>query len=297
MPTQINYLDYEKSEALKKEMDVFQQKYGALTLSESDYLSKYPTAKSFIKEFMSRVEELELQRQIERFSNSCKILDVGVGEGQSSIYLASKGHIVSVAEPSPDLCRFIEFIANLYNLPLRIYNCSAEVIDQINESFDVIIFNSIFHHCDDPLKVLHNCYHSLKEEGKLLLINEPILQFYKTKKWFYTRLETNPEDMGHYGGNEHIYRHHEYMKMLKSVGFSKIISEPSVYINDYKLCFQQAKMKIINGKPLFNPRILVMKKIYYYCIDKIINRGLLGKQILELLKYMSILQTTFIVSK
>jgi 2-polyprenyl-3-methyl-5-hydroxy-6-metoxy-1,4-benzoquinol methylase len=297
MSTQIIYVDYEKSEALEREIKIFQQGYGSLALSESDYLSKYPTAESYIRDYISRVEGLEFQRHVEKLSNVGKVLDVGVGQGESSIYLASQGYSVSVVEPSPDLCKYINFVSNLYNLQLNIYNCNAESIHKINESFDVIIFNSSFHHCDDPLKVLKNCYNSLKKEGKLILVNEPILQFFRTKKWFYTRLQTHPEEMGHYGGNEHTYRYHEYIKMLKLADFVKVISEPNIYGSNYQKRIQQAQMRTSNGKPFYNSRTLLLKKIYYYCIDYLKNGGVLGRQVLDVLKRISMLQTTFIASK
>ncbi|MEW6494377.1 MAG: class I SAM-dependent methyltransferase [Cyanobacteriota bacterium] len=297
MSTQIIYVDYEQSEALKREIEVFQQVYGSLSVWESNYLSQCPTPESYFRDYMSRIEGLEFKRQVERLSNYSKVLDIGVGQGETSIYLAAQGYSVSVVEPSPELCKTIELVANSYDFSLNIYNCTAECIDLINDSFDLIIFNSSLHHCDDPVKALYNCYNALKAEGRLLLINEPILQAFRTKKWFYTRLQTHPEEMGHYGGNEHIYRYYEYIKMLKISGFNHIISEPNIYNSDYQTRIQQAEMRTINGKPFYNKRILLLKKIYYYSIEQLKNGGVVGKQILEVLKRISIMQTTFIATK
>lgn len=297
MSTQIIYVDYEQSEALKREIDVFQQVYGSLTVWESNYLSQCPTPEAYFRGYISRLEGLEFKRQIEKLSHCCKVLDIGVGQGESSIYLANQGYSVSVVEPSNELCKAIELVANSYDFSLNIYNCTAEEITQINDSFDLIIFNSSLHHCDDPIKALHNCYNVLKPKGKLLLINEPILQIFRTKKWFYTRLQTHPEEMGHYGGNEHIYRYHEYIKMLKTSGFTSIVSEPNIHNIDCKTCIQQAEQRTIKGKPFYNKKTLFLKKIYYYSIEKIKNGGVVGKPILELLKRISIMQTTFIATK
>ena len=297
MSTQIIYLDYEQSEALKREIDVFQQVYGSLSVWESNYLSQCPTPEFYFRDYISRIEGLEFKRQIEKLSHCCKVLDIGVGQGESSIYLADQGYLVSVVEPSTELCKAIERVANSYNFSLNIYNCTAEGIAQINDLFDLIIFNSSLHHCDDPIKALVNCYNLLKPKGKLLLINEPILQFFRTKEWFYTRLQTHPEEMGHYGGNEHIYRYHEYIKMLKVSGFTNIISEPNIYNSDYKIRIQQAEQRTINGKPFYNKKTLLLKRIYYYIMEQLKNGGIIGKQLLELLKRSSIMQTTFIATK
>lgn len=297
MSTQIIYIEYEKTEALQKEIDVFQQGFGFLTLSASAHLTQFPTPESYLREYMLRVEGLELQRQIDNLSKPCRVLDVGVGRGESSLYLALQGHSVSVVEPSPDLCKVLEFTANVYGLSLTIYNCNAEAINQITDLFDVVIFNSSLHHCDDPIKALLSCYNCLVECGKIILVNEPILQVFKTKQWFYNRLKTHPEEMGHYGGNEHIYRYHEYVQMLKLAGFSKVTSEPNIYSSDYQERIRQADRTVIKSKPLYSFRHSFLKKAYYYGIFKLKNGGKLGRRIIDLLKQTSMLQTTFVASK
>lgn len=297
MSTQIIYIDYEKSEALQKEIDVFKQGYGSLTLSASTHLAQFPTSESYLREYMLRVEGLEFKRQVDNLSKPYRVLDVGVGRGESSLYLALQGHSVSVVEPSPDLCKALEFTATIYGLSLTIYNCSAEAIDKINDRFDVIIFNSSFHHCDDPIKALVSCYNCLVECGKIILVNEPILQWFRTKNWFYNRLNTHPEEMGHYGGNEHIYRYHEYIQLLKLAGFSKVTSEPNIYSSDYQERVRQTEQRIIRGKLLSNFRNSFLKKAYYYGIFKLKNGGELGRMVIGLLKQISMLQTTFIASK
>jgi 2-polyprenyl-3-methyl-5-hydroxy-6-metoxy-1,4-benzoquinol methylase len=224
-------------------------------------------------------------------------LDVGVGRGNTSIYLASRGHSVSVVEPSPEFCRLLGLATNLYSLSLKIYNCNAESIQKINGLFDVIIFNSSLHHCDDPIKALKSCYSCLSERGKLLLINEPILQFYRSEKWFYTRLETHPHEMGHYGGNEHNYRYHEYLEMLKKAGFLKVTSEPHISLTDYQGRVKQAEVIMCKERPLYDPRDIQIKKIYYYVVYKLITLDLLDKIFPKLLTYLSLVPSTFIATK
>lgn len=295
MSTQLIYIDYDKGKGLEKEIEVHRKQFA--TFSETEYLSNYPTSESYFRDWVFSIHGIEFQKQIEKFSASCRVLDVGAGRGKSSIYLASKGHRVSVVEPSLEYCRLVKSAADLYGLSLTIYNCNAESIHKIDKLFDLVIFNASFHHCDEPIKVLANCYNSLVEGGKTILVNEPILQFYKTKQSFYERLETHPEEMGHYGGNEHIYRFQEYVAMLKTGGFKNIAIEPHVCVTDYQLRVQQAEVKTSQGKPLYNSKMLLLKKTWYYWGYKFKNGGLLGKLILGLLKRLSMLPATFIASK
>lgn len=85
--------------------------------------------------------------------------------------------------------------------------------------------------------------------------------------------------------------------MLKLSGFTNIISEPNIYNSDYKIRIQQSEQRTINGKPFYNKKTLLLKRIHYYSMEHLKNGGIIGKQILELLKRSSIMQTTFRATK
>ncbi|MBS1970390.1 MAG: class I SAM-dependent methyltransferase [Bdellovibrionales bacterium] len=158
-----------------------------------------------------------------------KILDIGVGRGESSVYLASLGHQVFSIEPSKDFCRLIAQIKNKFSLNITPVCSVAEEMGQLNESnFDLVIFNSSLHHCDNPDIALHQAYLMLKPNGKVFLSSEIQLKPWVNKSAWYRRLETHPEEMGHYGGNEHAYFNWEYSRMLKGAGFQKVDTFPSV---------------------------------------------------------------------
>ncbi|MDB5158113.1 MAG: rRNA ((747)-C(5))-methyltransferase [Mucilaginibacter sp.] len=160
-----------------------------------------------------------------------KILDIGVGGGQSTIYLASIGHHVSCIEPSASFCNVIENAAKKFSLEINIYRGVAE--DMINIKgcdFDVIFFNASFHHVDDPLKCLANAHAILKDGGTIMLASESFLRFYNSKKHWQYMLDNFPEKVGHYGGNEHVYYNWEYLNFLKSSGFKNVKCEPNAFM-------------------------------------------------------------------
>ena len=184
------------------------------------------------------------------------------------------------------------------NLSLNIYCCNAESIDQLRQEFDLIIFNESLHHCDQPVNALNNCYERLVKGGKLLVANEPILPFYRSKKWFYQRLQTHPQEMGHYGGNEHNYRYHEYVQMLQQAGFDKIKRFPNISTFKPEMRLKQAKKKKRqDGSLLDESSILFVKKIYYYVIATIIRGKSLSFPLLKSLQFLSLIPSTFTAIK
>lgn len=175
----------------------------------------------------SYIEYPELIKPFE--GQKLKVLDVGVGRGESSVYLASLGHQVFSIEPSKEFCRLIAQIKNKFSLDITPVCSVAEEMGLLNEtSFDLVIFNSSLHHCDDPNAALHQAYLMLKPMGKICLSSEIQLKPWVNKNAWYLRLETHPEEMGHYGGNEHAYFNWEYLQMLKTAGFHKVHILPSI---------------------------------------------------------------------
>lgn len=146
-----------------------------------------------------------------------RILDVGVGFGHSSVFLASRGHIVFAVEPAISLCELIRDAAVKFDLDLQVVQGVGEDLSKLNRAdFDAVIFNASLHHCDDPLRAIAEAYRCLKPGGSIYLVNEYKLQPWQTQKGFYKKLASDPVGMGHYGGNEHAYHNSGYARMLKS---------------------------------------------------------------------------------
>lgn len=217
--TSIIQLAFSLTPGLEKEMEEMSQLKEAMGLlanqiqSPAEYITKFLESPSG-REFYARTKDLD---------KPLKILDLGCGRGESSVLLAMNGHNVHAVEPCLPLCEIIQSISHRFSLPLKVYQGVGEAVDLIEEDeFDLCIFNASFHHCDEPEQVLKKCYGKLKKGGKIYLLNEPILKCYRSKKWYQEALERHPEQMGHYGGNEHIYYYGEYKKLLSQSGFLQI---------------------------------------------------------------------------
>jgi 2-polyprenyl-3-methyl-5-hydroxy-6-metoxy-1,4-benzoquinol methylase len=159
---------------------------------------------------------------------NASILDVGVGLGYTSLFLAARGNKVTAVEPSLECCRALEWHANRFGLAIDVYRTTGESITAVPGLFDVVIFHSSLHHADNPVAALEAAREKLRAGGQILLISESILKFFRSKAWFARMLIENPEKIGHYGGNEHVYRSYEYVSMLRQAGFKDIQILPSL---------------------------------------------------------------------
>ena len=181
-----------------------------------------------------------------------KILDVGVGWGLTTAYLAIHGFDVTCVEPSQESCENMKAFFSRLQLKITIIRGIAEAIDHLKDDFGAIIFWSSLHHCDDPVQALKNSYERLVPDGQIILF-EPVLRFYRTKAWFYRMMKVDPQKVGHYGGNEHIYRYQEYVEFLKESGFNRIVSKPS------QRYFSKPKRAVWDRRARW-----VLKRLYYW---------------------------------
>jgi len=207
-------VSFELTPGLTEEIQHLEQEEGQIYDSIEDLIQKTENTN-----YNATISELH-----SRLPPKSSIIDVGCGFGETSLLLAQHGHQVYSIEPSSNRLTSLKRSANKMQLPIQTYLCSGESISQASlPKMDGCLFNSSLHHCDDPLKALKGVKKILKDNG-VIVINEPILKFYLTKKRFYKLLKTNPIKMGHYGGNEHIYYYKEYYNLLKTAGFKDIQS-------------------------------------------------------------------------
>ncbi len=226
-------------------------------------------------------------------SPKLRILDVGVGVGRSSFWLARAGHDVRVLEPSCNQCEIIAELSRRFDLPVQIIQAPAEAMGALERaSYDLVLFNAAFHHCDDPGAALAGCYDILKPGGRVLLVNEPVLKPYRSKAWFDRQLEEHPEAMGHYGGNEHTYYAWQYQNMLRRAGF-RSHAGPTLKLQNLRSKLRYLTSVEQNGRFLFDGNKLAVHAILNAGASLAIRNAFLSR----LLVGCSLLQATFVGTK
>jgi len=264
-----------------KPIKIFSENLSSGVQLEVDALKSMANKHLEILEGCSTLEEyvsysnapMQYKFVIDRLRNkNAKVLDIGVGRGESSLYLASLGFEVFAVEPSADFCSLIKKACDKFNLNLTICQGVAEDLAILGESdFDLIFFNASLHHCDDPSLALLGAYKLLKSGGLIVLSNELHIKPWTTKRKFQYMLHNYPEKIGHYGGNEHAYYGWEYLKFLRKTGFKKI--------QTYPICEKlnpKEKLEILINSRGVNRALYssfeLMSRFFYYKVVVFINR-------------------------
>jgi SAM-dependent methyltransferase len=122
-----------------------------------------------------------------------RILEVGCGTGRTSCYVAAQGHDVIGIDIHPDMITKAKMRAKKENVPIQFLEGDASSLPFLNESFDVILVESVSIFTDTP-KALSEYFRVLRPGGKLFdremiqrkpmptEINEEITRFYHVEK-------------------------------------------------------------------------------------------------------------------
>lgn len=248
---------------------------------------------AFLQEFRSRADGRQFIQATAVLEPRSKVLDIGAGPGQTAVHLALQGHRVVVAEPSPDLCRYLDGAARLFDLPIEIYNLPGEELHRLApHTFDACIFHGSLHHCDDPVRALRHCRELLRPRGRLLLTSEPILRGHISKERFQRILATGTMPTGDYGGNEHSYYHHEYLDMLRQAGFVDL-QDPLIHRYDSSADY----LALLDREKNAGKIGLLLRRCFYGAVRTLQRLGPVGRPLMSLLKKMSLVQVYFLARK
>lgn len=197
-----------------------------------------------------------------------RVLDVGFGVGFSSMELGRHGYLVTGVEPSPVNIEVASRAAEKFGLNFTgVLSTAEEMSNWVKGPFDAVYFNSSLHHCDNPQKALENAY-ALLASGGLVILVEPTLKPWRTKSWFFKRLEADPIAMGHYGGNEHIYYNWEYDRMLRRAGFTQISYSPILAEMDLRSYIVMKVQRKTNNEFTHSLMGIAARSAYYAVMDK-----------------------------
>lgn len=111
-----------------------------------------------------------------------KLLDIGCGSGESTVFLSSLGAEATGLDLSPDMIRVAETLAGESGSTARFRTGDAQSLPFPDKSFDVVYAANVMHHCD-PDRCIAEWRRVLKDGGVLAfwdpLAHNPVINVYR----------------------------------------------------------------------------------------------------------------------
>jgi SAM-dependent methyltransferase len=123
-----------------------------------------------------------------------KILDLGCGAGENSVYFAKRGANCLAADYSPGMVEIALKLSQKNGVEIEGATVNAMSLDFADESFDVVYASNLLHHLPDPEACIREMHRVLKPGGKACfwdpLTHNPIINVYR---WMATAVRTEDE--------------------------------------------------------------------------------------------------------
>jgi len=173
-----------------------------------------------VQRYMSGKEWKETRRHVCEYApKAVDILDVGGGNGISSVAFAQAGFNVTVVEPDPSLsvgAGAIRLLKERLQLSgLTVVQAYAENVDLQNRRFDVVFCRQALHHANSLTNFVGNISKYLNPGGMLFSVRDHVVFCQADKEWF---LKSHP--LQKYYGGENAFAPAEYRHAFKKAGFT-----------------------------------------------------------------------------
>lgn len=211
-----------------------------------------------IKRYSESQEFKEIKKIIRKIYNGrkIKILDVGAGNGISSIALAKEGYHVAALEPdNSDLVgsQAIRFGANISNVKIEIIETFFEDLpEKYFNSYDLVFARQAMHHANSLNDFILSANKALLPGGFLFTVRDHVVSNEFQKNIF---LKKHP--LHKFYGGENAYTLKEYLNSFSknSFGVEKILKPSSTAINYHPWSIDRVKSKL----PYFLRNIFIVK--------------------------------------
>lgn len=112
-----------------------------------------------------------------------RVLDIGSGLGESSVYFALKGAQVTLTDLSPAMVEFAVALGDRHGVRLEGLVSAAESLDVPENYYDIVYVANLLHHVEDKAAVFQGALRALKPGGKFFswdpLAYNPVINVYR----------------------------------------------------------------------------------------------------------------------
>lgn len=173
-----------------------------------------------VERYLKSEEFAAIKQKIKQYAPSAKsILDIGSGNGITSIAFALSGYNVITVEPDPSKtigAGAIRILKEYYKLTnLDVYEAFAEEINFEAKTFDIVFARQCMHHAYDLNKFVAEMSRVLKSNGMFFTVRDHVVFDESDKAWF---LKSHP--LQRFYGGENAFHSKEYRQAITDAGLN-----------------------------------------------------------------------------
>jgi len=233
-----------------------------------------------VERFLASQEFEETRNLLQKYLPEGRILlDIGAGNGVSSIAFALSGYEVTALEPEESETVGTGAIKKLekhYQLSnVHIVKAFAEDMPFPDETFDIVYARQSMHHAHNLERFVAEAARVLKKGGVFFTARDHVVFDEKDKSWF---LEMHP--LHKFYGGENAFKAEEYKSAMQKAGlnilrefkyFDSVINYYPMtndYISNYVNHEIQRREKHLQRRIGLLGRLSFVKKLYHLYLDK-----------------------------
>lgn len=112
-----------------------------------------------------------------------RLLDLGCGAGENSVYFAKKGALCTAADYSQGMVEVALKLAEINGVKIEGCTVNAMALDFPDNSFDIVYASNLLHHLPEPEKAIREMHRVLKPGGKACfwdpMKHNPVINVYR----------------------------------------------------------------------------------------------------------------------
>jgi len=256
-----------------------------------EYLRQDKLKQDFIKDsylerdLVKNIEQFkaseEFKRTIELLNNYTKekknseltILDIGAGNGISSVSYALLGYNVIALEPDSSATvgnMAIKKLIQHFNLTnISVVDAFGEKLPFEEKSFDIVYARQVLHHANDLQKFVSEIARVLKNKGIVLTVRDHVTKNEKEKETF---LKNHP--LHSFYGGENAFSLKEYTQAFENANLSimKSYSHKESIINYAPLSIEKIREKLHNKTGINIKSKLILNLLFKISLQIIQNK-------------------------
>lgn len=254
-----------------------EDKIGNLVKKCTEGFRQHPNFKNWQHEriWQEKFQE-KLIEELEKFVSDLgvrKIIEIGSGMGGFLVAMKQRGYDIVGIEPRQDYRKISLLRAKRYSLDIDVREAQGESLPFKDGLVDFITAKDVIEHCNNPKRLLHECFRVLSRGGKMYItvpnrfgLEDPHYFLYFIN-WLprplaevYIRMRGKKKESSldrQKLSDMHYFTYGQFMNLVYNIGFN-VCDINGEKMNDYALIHSSFRRSLIK-----NARIFRIDRILY----------------------------------